>query len=367
MPADLVFSNHGLRHSGGIERYLLTLVDGLHARGMRPTVVAHHFDRKLPEFGWVDPVEIPTRGLGGALRDLWFDARLRRLKRERGWYPLVALSQTSASDVAISGGTHPGFLAAMGRRARWKDRLAIGLERKHFGGAALVVAHSKLMAEQVRTFYGVRPEAIDVLYPPVDTQRFHAVDEARRLALRATLGLPHDRAVFLLASTGHARKGLDLAVEALGHSDAPVLLVVAGRPTGLSAPNLRELGFRTDMEDVYRAVDCTVMASRFEPFGLVGVESVLCGTPLIGEAGMGCMEVIREPAAIPFRIDAAGSLQAAIDVALARWREGTLRVADPRAMLAYDPSVDAHLNALLAHVTALRAKRDGSTWTSAAK
>ncbi len=358
MAADLVFSNHGLRHSGGIERYLLTLVDALHARGVRPTVVAHRFDRKLPEFGWVDAVEINTLGLGGALRDLWFDLQLRRRKRERGWYPLVALSQTSCADIAISGGTHPGFLAAMERTASWKDRLAISLERRHFTGAALVVAHSRLMAQQVRQFYGVAESKTRVLYPPVDTARFRPVDAVQRLALRERLGLPADRAVFLLASTGHARKGLDLLVEALGHSTAPVLLVVAGRPTGLAAPNLRELGFRTDMEDVYRAVDCTVMASRFEPFGLVGVESVLCATPLIGEAGMGCMEVIREPAAIPFRIDSAGSLQAAIDTALTRWRDGTLAVADPRAALAYDPSVDVHLDALLAHVAELRAARD---------
>ena len=78
----LVFSNHGLRHSGGIERYLLTLVDALHARGERPTVVAHRFDRDLPEYGWVDPILIRTWGLGGALRDLWFDRGLRRLGKE---------------------------------------------------------------------------------------------------------------------------------------------------------------------------------------------------------------------------------------------------------------------------------------------
>ena len=246
----------------------------------------------------------------------------------------------------------------MGRTASWKDGLAISLERRHFTGAALVVAHSRLMAQQVRQFYGVTESKTRVLYPPVDTARFCPVDAVQRRALRERLGLPVDRAVFLLASTGHARKGLDLLVEALGHSTAPVRLVVAGRPTGLAAPNLRELGYRTDMEDVYRAVDCTVMASRFEPFGLVGVESVLCGTPLIGEAGMGCMEVIHEPAAIPFRIDSQGSLQAAIDTALARWRDGTLAVADPRAALAYDPSVDVHLDALLGNVADLRAARN---------
>jgi glycosyltransferase involved in cell wall biosynthesis len=360
----IVISNHALRHSGGIERYLLTLVDALHRRQVRPTVVARRFDRRLPEYGWVDPVHINAFGLGGALRDRWVDFRLRRLKARHGWYPLVALNQTAAADIAICGGTHPGYLAAIGQAARWKDRLAIGLERRHLEAAAVVIAHSRLMAEQVQRFYGIAPDKVQVLYPPVDGQRFHPVDAAQKRVLRERLGLPQDRAVFLLASTGHARKGLDLLVRALGHSAEPVLLVVAGRPVDVAAPNLRYLGYRSDIEDVYRAVDCTVMASRYEPFGLVGVESVLCGTPLIGATGMGCMEVLHGDAATPFDADAPAeaphSLDAAIASALARWRQGTLTVAEPLAALTYDPSVDVHLDVLLGWVARLRATRQAA-------
>ncbi len=357
MTEPLVLSNHGLRHSGGIERYLLTLVDALHAQGIRPTVVARQFDRTLPEYAWVDAVRINTWGLGGALRDRWYDWRLRQLKQQRGWYPVIGLNQSQASDIAICGGTHPGYLAAIGKQAGWKDRLSIALERRHLEGAAVVIAHSQLMADQVTHYYGVAADRVQVLYPPVDHQRFHPVSTAQRRALRDKLGLPHDRAVFLLASTGHARKGLDLLVKALGHSALPVLLVVVGRPVDMQAPNLRYLGYRSDIEDVYRAVDCTVMASRYEPFGLVGVESVLCGTPLIGAVGMGCMEVLRDDAALPFKIDNAGandSLDAVIAQALARWREGQLTVPNPLQSLRYDPSVDAHLAALLGWVARLR-------------
>ena len=118
MAVPIVLSNHGLRHSGGIERYLLTLVQGLHARGLRPTVIAKRFDRELPEYGWVDAVHVPTFGLGGALRERWFDWRLRRLKARHRWFPLIALNQTGAADIAICGSTHPGYLAAMGQEAR---------------------------------------------------------------------------------------------------------------------------------------------------------------------------------------------------------------------------------------------------------
>ncbi len=354
----IVLSNHGLRHSGGIERYLLTLVDNLHARGVRPTVVAHKFDTSLPQYAWVDPIRVRTWGLGGALRDRVFDARLQRLKRQHHWYPVIALSQTSAADIAICGGTHPGYLSTLDRPPTWKDRLAIDLEGQHLRNSSVVIAHSQLMARQVQQFYGVDASKIDVLYPPVDTQRFHPVSTEHKRALRDQLGLPADRCVFLLASTGHARKGLDVLVQALGHSDLPVLLVVAGRPVDMQAPNLRYLGYRSDIEDVYRAVDCTIMASRYEPFGLVGVETVLCGTPLIGAEGMGCMEVLQGDGVLPFQLDAApgqpGSLDQAIATALTRWREGKLAVADPKAALRYDPSVDTHVQALLQHVTRLR-------------
>ena len=60
-----------------------------------------------------------------------------------------------------------------------------------------------------------------------------------------------------------------------------------------------------DDHGFYRAVDFTVMASRYEPFGLVGVESLLCGTPVLCAQGVGCAEVLRAPAQIPFRLDAA--------------------------------------------------------------
>ena len=357
MTAAVVLSNHGLRHSGGIERYLLTLVAALHRRGMRPTVAAHRFDRSIPEYGWVDPVHLRSWGLGGALRDSWFDARLRRLKKQHGWYPLIALNRTSVSDIAICGGTHPGYLAAIGKSPDWKDRWTTRLEHRHLHHAAVVIAHSRRMADEVVRHHGIDPAKVQVLHPPVDSQRFHPVSAAQRQALRHRLGLPQDRAVFLLASTGHARKGLDLLVQVLGHSPLPVLLVVAGRPVEVQAPNLRYLGYRSDIEDVYRAVDGTVMASRYEPFGLVGVESVLCGTPLIGARGMGCMEVIGGAAALPFEVDQPASLQAAIDLALARWRTGQLGVGQPLDALGYDPSVDVHVDALLAWVQRLRALR----------
>jgi glycosyltransferase involved in cell wall biosynthesis len=349
----LAISNHGLRNSGGIERYAMTLVHGLHQRGVKPTLIAKAFDTTLPEYGWVHPVHTSVKAAPGKLRDLFFDWRIGRVKRRLGLYPLIGCNQTRWSDIGICGGTHPGFLAAMGQRAGLSDRLKIGLERAHLESSQVVVAHSARMRDEVVRHYGVDPRKIRLLYPPVDDGRFSPVNATARAALRAQLGLPDDRAVFLLASTGHQRKGLDLLVDFFSRTELPVTLVVAGRAMAGEARNVRHLGYRNDLENVYRAVDFTMMASRYEPFGLVGVESVLCGTPVLLADDAGCAEVIRGPGRVAFDRSIPGTLAVAVEQALQRWVAGTHRLAVPREALAYDPSVAVHVDALLALVGSL--------------
>ena len=343
----LCITNHGLRHSGGIERYALTLVHGLHAAGVRPTVIAKVFDRALLEYGWITPVPVPMLGLPSKLRDLYFDWRIRRLKARSDLGPVIACNQTGAADIAICGSTHPGYLAAMGQPAARSDDWKIRLEHAHLTNAKFIVAHSQRMADEAMRHHGVSAEKIRLMYPPVDGDRFSPASETERARLRAELQLPDDRCVFLLASTGHRRKGLDLLARFFAETHLPVCLVVAGRPLDIAAPHIRYLGYRTDIENVFRAIDFTLLASLYEPFGLVGIESVLCGTPVVAADNVGCAEVIREGGQITFSLDREASLGDAVERAVDRWRSGTHRIAAPLQALGYDPSVAAHVRGLL--------------------
>ena len=351
----LAICNHGLRNSGGIERYAMTIVRGLHGRGVKPTMIAKNFDTMLPEYAFVDPVHASVSLLPGKVRDLFFDWRIGRAKRRLGLYPLIACNQTRWSDIGICGSTHPGFLEAMGQQARRSDQWKISLERAHLERSSVVVAHSARMRAEAVRFYGIDPAKVTLLYPPVDGEKFSPIDDDTRAALRHELGMPDDRAVFLLASTGHKRKGLDLLARFFADTDLPATLVIAGRAPGTALPNVRYLGYRNDIENAYRAADFTVMASHYEPFGLVGVESVLCGTPVLLAEGVGCAEVIIAPAAIGFTPDDAG-LHGAVASAVQRWQSRTHRLADPQACLGYDPNVAVHVDALLA----LAAQLDGA-------
>lgn len=352
----LAISNHGLRNSGGIERYAMTLVRGLHERGIRPTVLAKAFDTSLAEYQWVQPVVLSNRLVPGKLRDLYFDWQIGRAKRRLRLGPLIACNQTRWSDIGICGSTHPGYLEAMAQAPRRADRWKIALERAHLERSQTVVAHSARMRDEAIRFYGLPKEKIALLCPPVDAARFRTVDADTRARIREALGLPPDRAVFLLASTGHRRKGLAPVATLFAATTLPATVVVAGRPPSEASANLRYLGYRNDMEAIYQAADFTIMASRYEPFGLVGVESVLCGTPVVLADNAGCAEVIGESGSLRFDLDEPGGMERAVAAAVARWQAGTHRIDDPRRALSYDPSVAVHVDALLALADAVVAR-----------
>lgn len=328
---------------GGLERYVRDLAAGFALLDdVRSIVFAPRVDESFVAEG-VEAVELPARHWPRPLRALVLSRQIARRRDQVD--VLIACNRVRGADIAVCGGTHLGYLEGAGRPARFKDRLEIRREQAHYADAKLIVAHSLFMRHELERLYGIASDRIVTLYPPVDTQRFSAVDDARRAALRERFDFG-DRPVFLFASTGHLRKGLDPVVEAIERRQDDALLVVAGRPTNRRSRRLRELGYRNDIEDLYRAADFTVLAPDYEPFGLVAIESVLCGTPVVFAEGAGSLEVIEADAVRRFDRAVPASLEAALDAAISAWRAGASRLAAPRACLRYVPDVDTHVQAM---------------------
>lgn len=338
---------HRFGYGGGMERYAMDLVKGFRQVGIRPVVFARDFDTQLPEYHHIEPVRIAVWALPGKLRDHYVSSRLRDLKSLHGIDLLIGCSRTAVSDVAICGGTHIGHLAQSGRRPTPWDQWQIRLERAHYAHAHLVLAHSRMMADELHRYYGISGERIRVLYPPVDAETFHPVDEGRRAALRSELGIAPGTTAFLFPSTGHERKGYPLLEAWFRATDLPVSLLVAGRPVDSPSPRIRYIGYRKDIADCYRAADFTVLASRYEPFGLVGPESVLCGTPTVLPRSIGSTEALSDDACLSFDVDQPASLASALEAAQARVAQGRARLESPLEHLSYAPSPQAHVQALL--------------------
>lgn len=338
---------HRFGYGGGLERYTMDLVKGLRELGIRPVVFARSFDTGIPEYQAIAPVPVAVWALPGKVRDHYFSARVQALKARHAVDVLIGCSRTVASDIAICGGTHIGHLRQAARvPTRW-DRWQIALERTHYAHARKVVAHSGLMAQELEQYYGVPASKLEVIYPPIDADRFTPVAPAYRRALRQALDLPDEQVAFLFPSTGHGRKGYETLAAFFETTDLPACLLVAGRPVESRSPRIRYIGYRQDIQDCYRAADFTILASRYEPFGLVGPESVLCGTPVVLPQSTGCTEVLSGQACLTFDLNAPDSLATAIATGVARVLEGRARLPSPLSHLAYKPDVLPHLRAVL--------------------
>jgi glycosyltransferase involved in cell wall biosynthesis len=340
-------SANALKLSGGLERYALDLIRGFNAAGFtgdrKPAFFARKIDTSQPESRMVDTHRINVSFLPSKLRDTYFNWALKRARKKAQVDVLIGCNRVESSEIAICGGTHIGFLAATGRRERRSDSRQIVLERLQYQQAQVIVAHSEMMRDELRTLYGVADTKIRVLYPPVDGTRFFPVPSEKRAELRKQFGFADHEIVLLFPSSSHERKGLPLIEAALRDSGLPVVVAVAGRPPAQTSEQLRYIGYAKNIEDAYRAADFTVLASKYEPFGLVGIESVMCGTPVIFPTSVGCCSAIADNAKFTFEPGDAHGLRHAVQRALDAKSANVTA-----ASILYDTSIAAHVGSLLA-------------------
>jgi glycosyltransferase involved in cell wall biosynthesis len=179
---------------------------------------------------------------------------------------------------------------------------------------------SEMMRRELTELYGVPAEKIRVAALPVDTRRFQPGLRAERAALRRKFGFNDGRLRLLFPSGGHRRKGLDLLIAAarlLPHRRFEVVLAGA-KPSARHAGAVNYLGYVREMEQLYAACDATVMPSRYEPLGLVYLESVLCGTPAVLPRTAGAAEILSEPQAVMIDELTPAAVAAAVERAAAR-------------------------------------------------
>jgi D-inositol-3-phosphate glycosyltransferase len=169
----------------------------------------------------------------------------------------------------------------------------------------IIAATRKEMEDLVRC-YGVSPEKISVIPCGVNLHLFRSMD---RKAARQRLGLNGGRIVLFVGRV-EPLKGIDRLLQAIsGLSAGPglTLLVVGGDEEGQpEMERLRDLSRSLEIEDAvnfvgavpqedlplyYSAADVCVVPSHYESFGLVALESMACGTPVVATR-VGSMESV---------------------------------------------------------------------------
>jgi glycosyltransferase involved in cell wall biosynthesis len=179
---------------------------------------------------------------------------------------------------------------ALGRAAF--DLVARGLRRWDVASTAradALVANSRYTQDRIRRYYG--REAI-VIEPPVDGRRFARVPD--RPAARA--GEPS----YLCVSALVPYKRVELAVRAFAGRAARLVIVGDGperaRLAALAGPNVELRGRVGDVEldRLYAACDA-VIHPAVDDFGIVAVEALAAGRPVIASAEGGARDTVTEP------------------------------------------------------------------------
>jgi len=181
------------------------------------------------------------------------------------------------------------------------------------GEKEVIAASDKIVAatldekQQLEMLYSAAPEKTVIIPPGVDITRFYPIpsEEAKEF-----IGIPRDERMILYVGRIEPLKGIDILIKAITQlrrsdvlSECPHYLYIIG---GESEPQKSRLNKEMDrlqklckdlgvgdlvlflgkrdqdtLQYYYSAAEVVVMPSHYESFGMVALEAMACGTPVI--------------------------------------------------------------------------------------
>ncbi len=186
-----------------------------------------------------------------------------------------------------------------------KERLAV--ERRVVREADRVIATCPAEKDDLQRYYGCDPGKIVVIPCGVNTGRFQPVQRQRA---RRELQLSEDQRVIVYVGRILPRKGIDNVIAGVAalckNTSHQATLIIVGGETDQAMPEndeemarladvARSLGIadkvcftgrrpQSALKLYYSAADVCVTTPWYEPFGMVPLESMACGTPVIAAA-----------------------------------------------------------------------------------
>lgn len=234
----------------------------------------------------------------GVLQNLFLEHRPAMVEAHLTWSRLLGLYAARRAGVPLRIGFEQGDLYMNS----WKFRIM------NFVGqvcAHKIVVCSRALADWVVATHGVSRSRLVVLHNCVDIARF---TPHRDKAMRQSFGFIGDPTIFVAAGTlgRGVNKRVDVILRGLAEARSRggnVALVICGdgeQRAELEALSrdlqmdawVRFLGMRGDVANVMSGSDVFCHATPFEPFGIVCVEAMAVGLPVIVPDGGGIREAV---------------------------------------------------------------------------
>ncbi|MCK4412582.1 MAG: glycosyltransferase family 4 protein [Candidatus Eisenbacteria sp.] len=320
-PRAIVQIVRGLSRSGGISGVAFELAAEFRRRGhpvenvcLYPPEQAEGIDlgevSRCPRLAALCRA-IPWRHLRLMVEVPLFTLIATRSARQRHAALVIVHGDGCAGDLFVAHSCHRAAIAAKIAARRWawalwplhaylllRELLIVGR------GFRFIVGVSREVARQFRHFHRIPPERIVSIVNGVDRDRFHPA--ASKPEARLTLGLPAEATILLFVGHQFATKGLGIILEGLarcGTAADPLLLVIGDdRPGPYRARAARLgiagrvhfLGRQSEIERYYQAADLLVLLSEYEALGLVGLEALSCGVPVMATRTGGITEYLQD-------------------------------------------------------------------------
>ncbi|MHB8375807.1 MAG: glycosyltransferase [Dehalococcoidia bacterium] len=322
----------GGRETGGMNVYVRELSRELGARGYAVDVYTRRTSAQAPETQPIGPNARVINITAGPTEIIEKDAIAAHLPafeanmlafvvREGLAYDLVHSHYWMSGRVGAHlaerwGARHVAMFHTLGEvknRARITEHetaLRIDAERTVAASADAVVVASEHERRLLASLYGVDASRVSVVPCGVDLDLFTPMDkdEARR-----RLRLRDGERIILFVGRIEPLKGIDVLIGAAAqlHDDENfrVLIVGGDARTEAEVEQLRSLAARLGVDHhiafvgavahdelplYYNAADVCVVPSYYESFGMVAVESMACGTPVVASRVGGLASTIRD-------------------------------------------------------------------------
>lgn len=319
---------------GGSERVVWELARGLVARGHEPRILVPRATRALPPRSMIDGVTVvryhdPFMSFGVLYLPSLVLASAALRATVRRWPTDVIHAHHGISGLAAAmadlgprcytfyGPWHLEFLSEVTQRPDltrlqrhtsrlWmpaKARLTRLIERTAVRRSQHVVVLSRFSARQIEDIHETTRSRTTVIPGGVDLDRF--TPAADRSAARETLGLAVDGCLLFTVRRLVPRMGLEGLLRALAQLPG-VRLVIGG--SGILRASLEQTAVRFGVADrvrfagfipddqlacYYQAADLVVLPSlALEGFGLITLEALACGTPVVATPESGATDVL---------------------------------------------------------------------------
>src|SRR5712691_8830742 len=335
----------GGRDSGGMNVYVRELARDLGARGIEVDVFTRWRERDDPRIQQLGPnarvIHIQSGPIGywpkmdvyeqldeftakllehaaseGKSYDLvhahyWLSAKVARTLEQTWNLPVVQMFHTlglvkrEVMDEDVDG----------------ESDIRVEIEREAVRRSAAIVAASEIELDELRRLYRADAARVAVIPCGVDPMVFHPL---RQADAREALGRDQCERLILFVGRIEQIKGIDVLLRAMGvlfrrypdlRSDVCLLVVGGALDPGDDAPEtekileLRRLVHEHRMESnvafvgsrgqeelalYYAAADVCAVPSLTESFGLVALEAMACGTPVVGTRVGGLQTLIED-------------------------------------------------------------------------